>query len=128
MMGVYLCGYITSKYITTWKENPDSVPKLINFIPDDDTRNYVIFLAFWFGTFRSEDDSLRNLNDNTNIIILFWPFYVMFISLIIERFCQFWLMDRFGCTDIEMNESPQLREFDHIIEIFNKINAPLHKE
>jgi len=30
----------------------------------------------------------------------------MFVSLIIERFCQFWLTDRFGCTDIEQNEDP----------------------
>lgn len=101
---VYLSGYINSKYVTTWKEGPDDAFEVINFIPNAKTRNFIIFCAYWFGIYRAPEDDFKDFNDHSHIIYLFWPFYLMFILLIIERFCQFWLSDRFGCTDVELTE------------------------
>lgn len=95
MEAVYLSAYINASYTI-----PDTGEK-IYFIKNKDTRDYVIFLAFWFGIYRSEDISLSGLNQNSHIISVFAPFYLMFVTLIIERACQFWLTDRFGCTNEE---------------------------
>ena len=54
----------------------------------------MIFLLFWGGFYVNAD--LYNFEE------VVWPFYVLFILVIIERLAQYWIENRFGCTEKEI--------------------------
>ena len=76
---VYLSDFVTTTFI-----DPIS-GKSISLIQNVNTQNRTLFLYFWSGFLRQVPNIESSLTDETGLIKVYYPFFVLIFLLIIEK-------------------------------------------